>query len=87
MVIVCAPDQFLHEDWRSADDQLSLERAFAGLRYGLQLGAQEKGESAVVARCRDLVEQAFVEYQAGRNREGQHKLEEMEKLLNKLPSQ
>ena len=87
MVIVCAPDRFMYQDWRSADDQLNLERAFEGLRYGLTSTVEEKGESTVLAKCRELVEAAYVEYRAGRNRLGQGKLEEMEKLLKKLPSQ
>jgi hypothetical protein len=87
VVIVCAPDQFLHEDCRAHDDQLNLERAFGGLRYGLQLTAQEKGESELLTTCRELVEAAYEEYRAGRDRQGQSKLEEMEKLIKKLPSQ
>jgi hypothetical protein len=54
IVIVCAPDRFIPETWRSDDDQLNLERAFAGLRYGLELTAQEKGDFALLSRCRGL---------------------------------
>ena len=86
IVVVCAPDQFLHEDWRSNDDQMNLERAFASLRYGLDLTAKEKGESPLLTQCRELVEAAYTEYAAGRNREGRAKMQEMEKLLKKLPS-
>ena len=87
MVVVCAPDQFMHEDWRAADDQLNLDRAFAGLRYGLDLTAKEKGESPLLAQCRELVEAAHADYIAGREREGRAKMQAMEKLLKKLPSQ
>jgi hypothetical protein len=86
MVIVCAPDNFMSQDWRATDDQWNLDRAFAGLRYGLGLTSREKGESAILARCRELVEQSYVEYRAGRDHAGQLKLEEMEKLLKQIPS-
>lgn len=87
MVIVCAPDQFFEEDWLTPEDQLNLDRAFVGLRYGLDLAAKEKGESALLARCRTLVEESYGEYKAGRDHAGQLKLEEVEKLLAKLPTE
>lgn len=80
-VIVCAPDQFLYYDWRSPEDQMNLDRAFVGLRYGLDLAAKEKGESPLLAQCRMLVEESYAEYKAGRDHAGQLKLEEVEKLL------
>jgi hypothetical protein len=80
-VIVCAPDQFMPMDWLDADEQMSLDRAFVGLRYGLDLAAREKGESAQLAECRALVEAAYADYRAGREDAGQRKLEELEMLL------
>ena len=85
-VLSCAPDMFPPKDWRPPDEQMNLERAFVGLRYGLDLTVQEKGESDVVAQCRVLVEQAYSAYRANDDLEGQRKLEEMEKLLKKIPS-
>lgn len=85
-VLSCAPDLFPPEDWLAPEDQMNLERAFAGLRYGLELTAQEKGESEVLKQCRAIVEQAFVMYVAGDDLAGQHKLEEIEKLLKTIPS-
>jgi hypothetical protein len=87
MVVVCAPDQFIPEDWRPADEQLNLNSAFVALRYGLQLTTREKGKSALLDRCRQLVEESFAAYKAGRDREGQRILEEMESLINQLPSE
>lgn len=86
-VIVCVPVDFPWEDWRSAEDQMNLDRAFVGLKYGLDLAAKEKGESALLQRCRKLVEESYVEYKAGRDHAGQLKLEEMEKLLLALPTE
>jgi hypothetical protein len=85
-VIAGAPDSFMEMDWLKPDEQMNLERAFMGLRYGLNVTASEKGENDVVNKCRKLVEESFAEYQAGREVEGQKKLEEMDRLLNMLPS-
>lgn len=86
-VIAGAPDDFMEMDWLLPDEQLNLERAFVGLRYGLQLTAAEKGDSELLATCRGLVETAYANYQAGDEVAGQAKLEEMEALIRTLPSQ
>src|SRR5690348_12326245 len=73
-VLCCAPGVFPPEDWRSPEEQMNLERAFVGLRYGLDLTEQEKGASGLVTQCRALVEQAYAAYRAGDDMEGQRKL-------------
>jgi len=85
-VLSCAPDLFPEDDWRAPDQQMNLERAFLGLRYGLDLTVQEKGESVLLNQCRQLMDEALIEYHAGRDHSGQNKLEQMEGLLKKLPS-
>lgn len=85
-VIAGAPDDFMEMDWLASSEQMNLERAFVGLRYGLDVAASEKGDTDVIASCRQLVEGAYAEYQAGRDLEGQRKLKEMDGLLSKLPS-
>ena len=86
-VIVDAPNDFMEMDWLKPEDQMNLDRAFIGLRYGLDLTAKDEGESDLVARCRSLVDNAYADYVAGRDMEGQNKLEEVERLLKTLPSQ
>jgi|SRR5678815_1737130 hypothetical protein len=86
-VLVCAPDQFVPMDWLGPDEQMNLERAFAGLRYGLGLAAKENGESNTLVQCRTLVESAYADYRAGRDHDGQTKLEEVEELLKKLSTE
>ena len=86
-VYACAPDLFPLEDWRAADDQMNVERAFEGLRYGLDLTEKETGKTELVVQCRKLVDDAYSEYVAGRELEGQRKLEDVEKLLKTIPSQ
>jgi len=86
-VFSCAPDLFPEDDWRGPDEQMNLERAFVGLRYGLGLALTEKGDSDTLARCRALVDEAYADYDAGRDHAGQLKLEEVEKLLKRLPTE
>jgi len=83
-VKLCAPDQFPKWEWT---EQLTLDRAFEGLRYGLDLTAKEKGESPKIDACRKLVEAAYGHYKGSRMREGIFALQELQKLLKKIPSQ
>src|SRR5258708_1730462 len=79
-VRLCSPDEY------PTDEQWTLELAFEGLRYGLALTAQEKGELPVLDVCGNMVEAAYAHYREGRMREGFFKLQEMEVLLKTLPS-
>jgi hypothetical protein len=85
-VIAGAPDDFMEMDWLNRDEQLNLDRAFEGLRYGLDLSETEKGTSETIAQCRQLVEESYAEYRAGRDAEGQRRLEEVDRLLYQIPS-
>jgi hypothetical protein len=86
-VRLCAPDEFPEREGLAPDERWTLDLAFDGLRYGLDLTAKEKGDLPVLTRCRGMVEEAYEHYRAGRMREGFFKLQEMEKNLKKLPSQ
>lgn len=86
-VILCAPDLFPGCDWHAPDEQMNLDRAFVGLRYGLDLAVKEKGESELVVKCRTLVDEAYSEYMAGHDMRGQRMLEEFDELLKRLPSE
>jgi hypothetical protein len=80
-VIFCAPDCFPSDDWRATDQQMTLERAFVGLQYGLDLAERETNGLQLVTECRKLVEEALLDYQSGRVVEGQSKLVKVKKLL------
>jgi hypothetical protein len=78
-VILSAPDQF---DWNAdPGEEMDLDRAFVGLRYGFDVAAKEKGESRALEECRKLVEEALEDYRKGREREGVHRLQQMDALL------
>ncbi len=86
-VKLCSPDQFPVRERRAPEEQWTLDLAFEGLRYGLSCAVQEKGERPVFEKCRQLVEQAHRHYREGNMREGFFTLEEVCKLLRKVPTQ
>lgn len=81
------PDRFPHREGAGPNEQWSLDLAFRGLREGLALAEKEKGLRQEILDCERLVDQALEKYQTGHDREGFFKLEEVNKLLNKVPSQ
>src|SRR5262249_39001871 len=86
-VQTCLPDTFPPRERVGPDEQWTMDLAFEGLRYGLRLVIEEKGDRPVFAECRKLVDQADENYRAGRIREGFFELEEVQKLLKKVRSQ
>jgi hypothetical protein len=82
-----APDRFHPREGVGENEQWTLDLAFEGLRFGLDLTVEEKGKLPALAECRALVEEAFADYQQGKMREGFFKLEQVQKLLKKIPSQ
>ena len=86
-VQICAPDRFHPREGVGPDDQWTLDLAFEGLRLGLRMAVEEKGERHEFTRGSSLVEEAYGAYSAGRMRDGFFKLEELQKLLRRVPSQ
>lgn len=86
-VQMCLPDEFPAREGVGPDEQWTLGLAFEGLRHGLSLAIEEKGERPVFEQCRKLVEEAYKHYLEGKEREGFFALEEVQKLLRKVPSQ
>jgi hypothetical protein len=86
-VKICAPDRFPSREGVGPDDQWTLDLAFEGLRLGLRMATEEKGKRAEFELGESLVEGAYTAYRDGRVRDGFFKLEELRKLLRKVPSQ
>jgi hypothetical protein len=84
-VRMCAPDYFPLRE--GAGPQWSLDLAFDGLRYGLDLSERNGAKASVIAQCRPLLEQALGCYRANNRPEGFRVMQEMERLLKRLPSQ
>jgi hypothetical protein len=85
-VKLCAPDEFPPRDGLGPDDQWTLDLAFDGLRLGLRMAIEEKGDREEFTRSQSLVEDAYVAYRDDRLGDGFFKLEELQKLLQKIPS-
>lgn len=81
------PDRFPPRKAAGPEDQWTLDLAFEGLRFGLKMATQEKGEHLEFAESRLLVAQAYDAYKSGDIRSGFAKLDEVQKLLRKIPSQ
>ena len=86
-VKLCAPDSFPSPEVSGVNEQWTLDMAFEGLRFGLRIAVEEKGPLPAFTTCEKLVEEAYTHYREGRMREGFFKLEEMQKLLKKIPTQ
>ena len=84
-VKMCAPSRFPLRE--GAGPQWSLDLAFDGLRYGLDLSERDGAKPSVIDQCRAMVEQALQCYRANNRREGFRVMQEMERLLMRLPSQ
>jgi hypothetical protein len=80
------PDRFRPREGVGAGDQWTLDLAFDGLRLGLRMAVEEKGERDEFTQGKSLVEDAYSAYRDGRVRDGFFKLEELQKLLRKVPS-
>ena len=80
------PDRFRLREGVGPADQWTLELAFEGLRLGLTMAAAEKGERPEFAQGLALVEEAYAAYRSDDTRGGFFKLEELQKLLKKVPS-
>jgi hypothetical protein len=80
------PDRFRPREGVGPAHQWTLDLAFEGLRLGLRMAADEKGEREEFARGSVLVEDAYAAYRDGRVRDGFFKLEELQKVLKKVPS-
>jgi hypothetical protein len=85
-VKLCAPDEFPSREGVGPADQWTLDLAIEGLRLGLKMAAEEKAERAEFTQGRVLVDEAYAAYRNKDMRGGFSKLEELQKLLKKVPS-
>ncbi|HUO92759.1 MAG TPA: hypothetical protein VMU22_07550 [Rhizomicrobium sp.] len=86
-VKLCLPDRFPNREGVRPDDQWTLNLAFEGLRFGLDMAVREKGERREFTESRRLVDEAYDAYKFGDIRSGFMKLELVQKLLRNVPSQ
>jgi hypothetical protein len=84
---ICSPDEYPQRDGVLAKTPWTLELVFEGLRRGLDMAVQEKGQRKEFSESRRLIEDAYEAYKSGDIRTGFMKLEQVEGLLRKVPSQ
>jgi hypothetical protein len=86
-VRMCAPDLFPMREGVGPEDQWTLDLAFRGLRLGLSMAVEEKGERPVFADCAAFIDDAERYYREGDVRGGFTALENVRKLLARVPTQ
>jgi hypothetical protein len=86
-VQLCLPNKFPRREGAAANAQWTLDLAFDGLRLGLNMAVQEKGERMEFVESRRLVQEAYDAYKVGDIRAGFTKLELVQKILRNVPSQ
>ena len=84
---ICSPNNYPKREGILASTPWTLDLAFEGLRLGLNMAAREKGERIEFAESCRLVDEAYKAYKSGDVRSGFAKLERVQKLLAKIPSQ
>ena len=85
-VKLCAPDDFPVREGVGPSDQWTLDLAFEGLRLGLRMAAEERRQRNEFTQGELFVEDAYAAYRDGRVRDGFLNMEELQKLLMKVPS-
>lgn len=81
VVIVHAPDDFPEEDFLGKEGQLTLDRAFVELRYGMSFVKIKIKDKSLLNRLNELLEESFAAYKLGDDVEGAHLLQDFEKIV------
>ncbi|MFT3961628.1 hypothetical protein [Propionivibrio sp.] len=81
---MCAPDQFPAREGVDPEYQWSLDLAFKGLYEGLSYINRKK---VVYEACTVLFNEAYELYKNGDSQGGYFKVNEVQKLIKKIPSQ
>lgn len=80
------PDRFPPRAGYGPGQQWTFDLVFEGLRLGLKMAVEEKGDQQIFAECRRLIEEARAAYRAGRPQDGMMKLHEVSCLLDNIPT-
>ncbi len=77
-VLLCAPDDFPHEDFLADDQQMNLDRAFEQLRQGVEIAYPEAEFTDKRALLHGILGRCFAQYQVGENIKAGHLLNEFQ---------
>lgn len=81
LVVLRAPNRFPVEDYRAADDQLNLDRAFEELRLGLKFVASRGADPGFHDRLGEVLAASLAAYRAGDRRRGAHLLQDFQNMI------
>ena len=84
-VVLCAPDNFPHEDYLPSDDQMSLEKAFGELRDAVELIDPEVAPPRKREHLYGLLDQALAAYRSGDDFNGAHRLQDFQDEIFEPP--
>jgi hypothetical protein len=79
--VLRAPNRFPVEDYRAADDQLTLDRAFEELRLGLEFVAPRDADPGFHDRLGGVLAASLAAYRAGDRRRGAHLLQDFQDMI------
>jgi len=82
-VVLTAPDRFPRRDYLREDEQMTLEKAFAELRHGIDLVKARSPDLPNVDKLTGVLEDALALYLAGEEARGAHRLNELEAMIFK----
>lgn len=82
-VVLRAPDRFPTEDYLPADQQMTLERAFAELRQGAMLVKADAPDLPGVDKLEAVLDEALALYRRGDDVQGAHRLQDFEAMIFK----
>jgi hypothetical protein len=77
-VLICAPDEFPHEDFLPDDQQMNLDRAFEQLRQGVEIAYPEAEFAVKRALLHGILDRSYKLYLAGEAVPAGHLLNEFQ---------
>jgi hypothetical protein len=82
-VVLTAPDRFPRRDHLRQDEQMTLEKAFAELRHGIDLVKAQSPDHPNADKLTGVLEDALALYRAGEEARGAHRLNDLEAMIFK----
>lgn len=82
-VVLRAPNSFPVEDYLPPEEQMTLEKAFAELRRGLQMVDPEVANELKREKLSSMLEASLIAYRAGDEVKGAHLLQDFEGMIFK----
>lgn len=82
-VVLCAPDNFPVRDYLTADQQMTLDRAFAELRHGVKLVMADAPDLPRINDLESVLDEALGLYRSGEIVRAAQRLHDFEAVIFK----